>query len=341
MSFGKLKLFKHKIFGIYRSFSYEDIRRFEDFLLSPYHNKSQKVIKLFKTIIQYYPLFTDSSLTKENICRNINPSGKYNDSTLRSILSRLFYLTEEFFISENFNKNKIDRYNFLIKELINRNLTDICEKQLKGMETELDSYGGLDSMYFYYKHLYETNKFNLNITNKKITNSKEVHNDLDHITLAGIYFINHFVTEIISEYMNLSTFAQKFNLDLSFNPLNSFIKYLDVNRICNIINIPEKHSILLQLYDGLFKTFANIGDDRFFFKYKRLITEHRSKLTPDEISFHYYNLINYCIIKKIHRQVNITIQRNSFLYMNWFLKMNTIRTAKLIIYHMPFIEIFF
>jgi len=54
-----------------REFSFREIKGFERFISSPYHNKSKKLIILFEEIKKYYPSFTNKKLTKEYLSKKI------------------------------------------------------------------------------------------------------------------------------------------------------------------------------------------------------------------------------------------------------------------------------
>jgi hypothetical protein len=48
---------KSKVIDIFRTFSPDELKRFRDFVHSPFHNKNKNVIRLFEILKKYYPDF--------------------------------------------------------------------------------------------------------------------------------------------------------------------------------------------------------------------------------------------------------------------------------------------
>ncbi len=108
-------MFSHTIFNLLKEFSRKEILQLEYFLKSTYHNKSKKIILLFKEIKKYYPDFKSVKLTKEGLSLKVNPGLKFKESTLRDLMSGLLRCIEEFLIFEEMNRNHTDKLFLLLK----------------------------------------------------------------------------------------------------------------------------------------------------------------------------------------------------------------------------------
>ena len=66
-----------QIIKLLRTFDPKEIRRFSEFISSPYFNKNKNVIKLYEVIRKAYPDFEQEKFTKENVFSKIFPGKKY------------------------------------------------------------------------------------------------------------------------------------------------------------------------------------------------------------------------------------------------------------------------
>jgi hypothetical protein len=69
---------KSKIIDILRTFSSKDVKRFRDFLESPFFNESENLVKLYNSLLEFYPDFEDENLTEEFLNRNVYTGAKQN-----------------------------------------------------------------------------------------------------------------------------------------------------------------------------------------------------------------------------------------------------------------------
>ena len=81
-------MLKSSLLEILRTFSKEELKKFEDFVRSPYFNKKEKLVKLFLAIKKYAPEFADANLDKEKVWSDIpNPKFKKQPSIPAMLLS--------------------------------------------------------------------------------------------------------------------------------------------------------------------------------------------------------------------------------------------------------------
>ena len=60
-------MLKSSLLEILRTFSKQELIKFEDFVRSPYFNKKENVVKLFLEIKKYAPEFESENLDKEKV----------------------------------------------------------------------------------------------------------------------------------------------------------------------------------------------------------------------------------------------------------------------------------
>ena len=153
-------MLKHEILTLLKSLNKEELKKLSRFLSSPYFNTNDKVVKLYRDIIRYYPEFGTSKLKKESIFKRIYGNVVYNDSTMRNLLFRLEQLIKSFLQIENFSRSSFNKQNHLLDELNLRFIKDSFVKESKKLDSEFSAFIAYDYNYFYNKYLHEASKYN-------------------------------------------------------------------------------------------------------------------------------------------------------------------------------------
>src|SRR5438552_7153983 len=104
-----------KLFSLLKTFTQNEVAEFEDFVRSPFHNKLMTVIKFFDVIKEYYPEFQNDHFTKENIYSKIYEKERYNDELIRTLISRLLGLAEDYLGHAGMYKDVISKKRFLLR----------------------------------------------------------------------------------------------------------------------------------------------------------------------------------------------------------------------------------
>lgn len=122
---------KSTVLKIIQSFSKEEINEFNDFLISPYHNKKSGVIKLYNEVKKYYPDFEDENLDKEKLWSKLYPGKKYSYGVMKNLIYDITKLAESFITFVKYKKDELNDSVVLIKSLSERNLYSIIENKKK------------------------------------------------------------------------------------------------------------------------------------------------------------------------------------------------------------------
>jgi len=307
------------IVGILKEFSLEEIKSFERFLNSSYHNKSEKLKILFKEIKKFYPTFTNKKLTKQYLSKKISQNLKYNDSTFRNLISDLQILIEKFLVIEQLFKNGIDSNILLLKSLIDKRQDNLFKTNLKKILAQVEK-NGIDSSYYYSKRLLESYKFNYNILNKNEKSKKYIDDNIKIINSYIIYLINYFVTEVINSHLKFVMWRSNFKIGEKANFSLSVLESIDINKISCLIKEVDKDNFFLNLYLNLFLSFYNIENKQYYQNYKSLVSKYHKRLSNDELSYHYSMFISYCVIKNSSSENKFPYDNELFRNYNIFLR---------------------
>ena len=311
-------VFNHNLISLLREFSKEEVKKFETFLDSPYHNKSKKLLQLYREIKKYYPAFSNKKLTKEYLYKKVNPSLKYHDSTIRDLMSGLLKSAEEFLTSEELMKSKPEQTGLFLKTLIVKKQNVLFDKNIKRINKELDK-EGVDSNYFYMKSRLEMNKFNFNMINRSKNKLKLIEGNESILVSYITSLVNHFITEIINAYLTLLIYESKFKTTNNERIVSKIIGYIDIKKISEVLSSISVDYYILDIYSELLRTFQNINDDVNYIKYKEIFMKYKRYLSADENAFHFSMLISYCIYKTSSGNTKFDYDTELFNLYNMFL----------------------
>src|SRR4030095_4068883 len=123
-----------KLTEMLKGISPPEFKRFGEFLNSPFHNKSKKILQLYDLIAENFEDFDANKVTKEEISIKLFPEDINNDQNARTLISNFTTLLEEFLIlileSEN---HDIPKKINLLKSLRDRNILktfDMTSKEI-------------------------------------------------------------------------------------------------------------------------------------------------------------------------------------------------------------------
>ena len=318
-------MFKHTIFGLLKSFSAEEKRRFSKFISSPYYNESKKLNMLYKEIMKHYPLFTHVQLTKENLFKKLNPERKYKDAIIRDLLYDLQNLVLKFIILERINKSESIRNDCLLKELIARNQQKLFLKSIERIESSEGNMNGAspENIYYYYKR--EVNKINFNTLYSRKIKKVKAEKDIEVLKSNTTNFIVYFITEIIDEYLKMLFKSSRFNIVCEENFPCHFLEKLDIDGLIKNSPCDNQFVFMIEVYNSMYKTFRFMEEDKYYNAYKKIVLKYSDKLSHPEMTGHFAKLINYCLFKinsmvkikefktELMRLYEIVLENNYFL----------------------------
>jgi len=274
----------------------KELSRFKEYIVSPYFNKSQRVIKLFESIEKLYldegKSYEEASIVKLNY-------GNYNKTNIRKFKydnSKLKEFFENFVSIQAFNKNEIEKKITRLEDFIYRNKGVFFNGEYKHLNKALNNQK-CNSEYFHQKFKVENSKaaYELIYNDKRIgdVNYQVISNiiDKDFLTKKLIYIV------LMHNRRNIAS------VDYNFGLKNKAILYLDT-----VDNIEEP---IIQCLHKAYKILINNDRENNYQILKKLLHRHRSKISDDIVNILYIILQNN--IKNIYP--------NRKLYCSEFLKL--------------------
>ncbi len=280
-------MINNKLINLFKSFSENEIKVFADFIASPYFNKRQGVLKLYKLLILYYPEFSDSNLSKEKVFSSLFPGKHYNDGTLRVLVHYLTDLAEKFITFERFAGNKPD-YNFHLKEAFTER--KLYKQAIGVLRESLGKFKNMDietseRMYLNYR-LHNENLMLLSYSNTGVFDKFLDNANMD-VVLDDLQ--DFYVFKTMSIYLNILNVMVIFKKEY---PTVYFDKVLSLITKEYYRDKPE-----IGIYYNLIKMNLEKNDVPFYRDAVKILNANKTTIHRLQLNEIYINLENYCTRK--------------------------------------------
>lgn len=276
-----------KVIQILKSFSSEELKRFGDFLRSPFFNKKSNVIKLFKAFKKFGPAFDSVDLTDVNIYKKVFPGKSYNYGTMKNLIHEFNTLAKEFIAFQDFNDDHFLKKLDMLYGLASRKLNKIFDSSLKETEITYHKLENLGDEYF-------KNKFELEIV-KLYSHYRTGRAELDpekRIELAqhcAIYLVCYSLIISFKLCHDIMTSSAKKDFDYKNTLAYKFIEEAGSERLMDDIKkyAPEFYPVVAIYFNSFMIASGADDDDSYYIDLKELIRENLSRFSRPEK----YNLI--------------------------------------------------
>jgi hypothetical protein len=205
-----------QIIKILRTFTKPEMRSFERFVNSPYYNTSAATSKLFSALRNFYPAFSEESLTRQRLFAGIYGRRKYSNELFNKLSSNLIKLSLEFITVTN---NTLKQY-ALLRGLRKKRLGSLFNSNFIKIERELEreNVNEGDTVYQMLINMERTN-FNLDTDNYL---GLEI-SGMRHMELNALYFLERVAANYI-EKTNIGV-TQEIKESRIITKLNESIDY--------------------------------------------------------------------------------------------------------------------
>ena len=277
-------MIKSSLLEIIRTFTKQELIKFEDFVRSPYFNKKENVVRLYLEIKIYAPDFGNNDLKKERIWRRLFPDTGYNYGIMKNLIFDLNKLAERFLHIQNYETKKFEQDINLLEKLNEKGLFRQYEKNLKSFRNETDK-APFDINFFYYKYLAEAKEHaflfsnNTRIRGKNFCNPEKMNENLIAFFLVNIFVKNY-------DFLHESQFYDK--------PVDTSV----LETVCAFFeNTSLRNNEFVLIYYYTLKIIMDLNDEESFGNLKELMNKN-FKLFSHEEKFNFHlAMVNFCNFK--------------------------------------------
>jgi hypothetical protein len=273
------KMINSKVINILKNLSKDEIKRFSDFVASPFFNKKEAPFKLLNVYKKYHPDFNSNQFTKEKVFEKIFVDKKYSDELFRNLNSDLLLLAENFLSQLHIQNDAFAIKMNLLSELNRRNFLSIFGKNFVEAKNILDSYDHRDSNYFY-------NSYFL-LQEKDIYNSFLQKFSKEDIEEAQNNFLQFFVIKLL-EMQNYLLYECRINeIDSSLSLNNKSLNRIFESMPEKIIKMPQ-----IQIYYNSLKL-EETSDSKYFENLKSLLDKFGGQIEKKNHFNKYIDMIYF------------------------------------------------
>ena len=254
-------MLKSSLLEIIRTFTKQELIKFEDFVRSPYFNKKENVVKLFLEIKKYSPELSDEDLEKEKVWDRLFPGQKYNYGIMKNLIFDLNKVAERFLHIQNYESKIFEQDINLLEKMNEKGLSRQYEKNLKSFRNETDK-TTFDQNYFYYKYLAEVKEHaflfsnNARIKDKNFCNPENMNE-----YLIAFFLVNFFIKNY--DFLHESQFYDK--------PVDTSV----LETVCNFFeNTTLRKNEFVLIYYYTLKIIMDLNDVESFGRLKELMNKN-------------------------------------------------------------------
>ncbi len=289
-----------KLISILKTFTKDEIKEFEKFINSPFHNNGRNYRALYGYLKKLHPEFPLQKITEDKIFKKLYPHKKYDPKTsslsIRVILSQLTKLSEEYLMIRYFRTCDEFKFVSLIKEYSGRKLFKLCDSYIKMVSKDEDKISD-DSSYFLQQHMIKRALFNL-VYEKKLNNMKKYNDARIELTESALYL---FLFELVNHKEDVERLYYK---DFEESELIKNVSdKIDINNLLEKAlegkNKPAL-KILLLLYFNRIVTDST--DEKAYLSLKKLLLDNLNVLSFDSKKSYLAGLCNFCLYEKLNKR---------------------------------------
>ena len=280
------------------SFSNEELNRFDEYLRSPFFNRSKRMLQLFRMLRYYHPKYNSWALTNERLYERLYPKQEFNLSTINNLFAKLHNHLLDYMLFESLRYNSKERNALLLKEVGRRRLDKLFLRLSTVIDEKLSNQSGLYSESFLDRYELAIARFDYSYLTERISKREKVERDFKNLNDAAFYLYTYFFTEYSA--LAIANYVYSLNYDVTDDNdlVEKVTALLDSNSI-EKFSLLHKHGYILKLYLRMFEMFIAMDNEPKYRDYKGEIKKCSARLTTSELSFHYLKLVSYWLIKYI------------------------------------------
>lgn len=269
---------------ILRSFDEKEREMLNDFIYSPFFNKSSTIHKFWEVLKNFAPGFPDDLMSKEKLFRLTFKGKKYNYGTMKNLIYNFTVLLEKFLEIKFHEEDKFQHeYNSLIYCII-KYYPELFKKKFAGMMKEYKKISEGDDYHYLYK--YQLIRLSSSFAALESKMEKTLFEQGDSL----IYF---FLIHLFQVNFNIRIFFNVRNYEQKNNLVEELLKILDLELIMKKIQAnSEKDFKVVNLYYYMYLSNNHSENDEYFFKYKGLLLELQNVLNEYEFGSMASGVIN-------------------------------------------------
>ena len=279
-----------KLTQILKTFSPEEFKNFEKFVVSPYFNTGRNAEGLYSILKPHYPDFSSPELDRKLVFRNFYPGEKFNEMKFKNLSTALTRLAEQFMVIERLKAEPIEFEKMLMKDYFYRENYKSFTGTAASLEKKIDKSPFDRLSTFNDKDLITIFKYSyflkFNLHDKAIPLIGE------SAEFNTAFFLIKFIKNIIYYHRAQGTYQAGMENDL----VNAVRNNIDLDNI--MADMREKkypYLWLLEMYYYSLRFYIDLDDVDSFYKAWDIFNKHKEKYSRYEKHYILEDFYSYCI----------------------------------------------
>ncbi|MDQ3194769.1 MAG: hypothetical protein M3P82_07215, partial [Bacteroidota bacterium] len=326
-------MLKSTLLDIIRTFSVEELNKFEDFVRSPYFNKKDIIFSLYSEIKKYAPDLNNAELKREIVWDKLFPGKEFNYGIMKNMIHDLSKLCEKFITLEFYSKNELSMFYTLVEEIDNRNIEKILSTKLLSFDKHFNIEKVKESSLSGHEYFYILSKiYWLKIANGYNKSNSDFENER---RLGSEYLIYSFLINLYKIFGNLRVLKlNKINHDEK-DIVDLFLELLGEREMKKILDYSKANSEnnfrILNCYYSMYRSVSSVNNAELYYEFKSAISEVSNLICDADLRYLCVNLSNSLVNlnaqhmnkeQEIFDNYNMMIANNIFTESNGVLKDN-------------------
>ena len=268
-----------KLEALLKSFSSSDLQQFRKFLLSPFFNENENLLKLFEAL--------PGNANKASLWKTLFHKTPYNDQTLRRLKSELTRHALSFRAWQAFQQDPLAETAALLPTLLNPALNKHFEGVHRQANYILDRMPSQSPAIFHTRFLIEKAR------HQKLEASGKKPDTLSFLEAADARLDEFYLVQKLKNFCEALSYQKNLALDAQLGQIPGMFEYLD--------HSPYAAVPLIRAYRLVLEMLRNPDDDQSFLSLRALLHEAGGNFEKKERHTLFTHLLNYCIDTKINR----------------------------------------
>ena len=275
-----------KIIELLKGMDITEFKKLGDFVKSPFHNKSENLVLLYDYLSKYSKDFNDVFIDYSKISAFAFPREKFNETKVRTLISKFVRLIESFFIYLEFDKNIGYQKVLLLNTFNMRNMPKSFKFTLNEALNFQSKQFSRDEDYYYNQMYIELESFNYFLERTPRINQEDFGKINDNINL---FFI---ITKL--NLLHFMMFEMQSNAENQYRIwlMDEVITYIEDN----LMWISREHPIIYMKY-LILMTIIKPESQIYFKNLKKFVLKNHKMLNDEVLGYVFGALTNYCIIR--------------------------------------------
>jgi len=275
------------LIDIFKTYEKADLKRFEDFIKSPYFNKKTNVVSLFNIIKKYFPDYKTENLKRETVWKALYPGKDFNYGVMKNLIHDLTKLAENYLQTQILELDSFKKQIPLLENLNHRAGKKLFASKYKQLFDDVSS----QNLFKWenYVNLKELSmlEYDFNFHNTSINKNEDLTYRISE------YQIYSSLIECFKNYNNMVVFTLRNNFSKEINIAETFLKNLNVEFILDEIRKQSEHDfMIMKTYYLMYLATRNTDEPKYYFDYKSYLIQNDSYFEISEKRLLYKYLEN-------------------------------------------------